>query len=1537
MADLLHTLADDALVSRLRGAELSRFQIFQKERKVQIGLLAKEVVENHVLNEFCSTVKKNFQLDAVELDFHYAMPVLSEDTVELIWQDLQAEVFQKLPSSRALLLNSYASFSEGRMVIHLKFGGDKALRDNGMEAFLKKRLHDVYLSDAEVEFCNEAISPDEILKKVDRQMNHLVHTVEAVSEPSPKPAPTAGLVREKPSTFDGVLIGKAFGGTLTPIANVDEGSGRIMLEGQVIYLEMRPLKSGEKTLVEMHIADQTGCIACKAFLKDDKLAPVQGELQVGDGVQISGRAQYDSFSKRLCVMIQALMKVELDYTPECLDNLLLGMPFSGGTATPICELNENSGEVIIEGRVIANEVQELKNSKTLLELYVADDESCVICKAFLTEQQSMKLGAPKKLAGVRIAGTAQYDTYAKEVVVIIRDMMKMKVSVRPDTAEEKRVELHAHTTMSAEDATVKPSQLIARAAAWGHKAIAITDHGVVQAYPEAFDAGEKNGIKIIYGMEGYLEAEDAAFVENPKPMPLMGDFVVFDIETTSLSARYGEIIEIAGVKLSGGKIADTFSQFVRPEKTVPYHITELTNITDGMVRNAEPISAVLPAFLEFCSGCVLVAHNAGFDVGYIKKKAEDLHLPFDFCYMDTLMLSRRLLPVKTHKLDKVAKHLGFSFEGHHRAINDAEVTARIFLHFAELMEGMEIADVTEVNDKLADSSMKRHNKTYHAIMLVQNMTGLKNLYHLVSKSHLDTYYKRPRITKAMFNEHREGILLGSACEAGELYQKMLHGATRDELVQIASYYDYLEVQPLGNNNFMLRNHMVSDISELEDMNRAIVALGDSLGKKVVAACDVHFLDEKDAIYRRVLQTAKGYDDAAEQAPLYLRTTEEMLAEFSYLPCEKAYEIVVTNSNAIAELIGEVRPIPKDTYPPEMPGATEELKALSYGKAYELYGEELPPLVKERMEKELVPIIKYGFSVMYMIAQKLVTKSLSDGYLVGSRGSVGSSFIAFLSGITEINSLPPHYLCPNCKNVEFITDGSYSMGADMDDKNCPKCGTKYKKDGYDIPFETFLGFDGDKEPDIDLNFSGEYQSVAHKYTETLFGEGHVFRAGTIGTLAENTAMGYIRKYAEETGESLTKAQMKRISVGLEGIKRTTGQHPGGVMIVPRANDVCEFTPIQHPANDTESPIITTHFDYHSISGKLLKLDILGHDDPSMIRMLEDLTGLNARTIPIDDKPTMSLFTGTEALGVTPDDIGSLVGTFAVPEFGTKFVRQMLLDTKPTTFSELIRISGLSHGTDVWTNNAQDLVRQGVATLPEVICTRDDIMLYLLQHDLPSLKSFKIMEKVRKGKGLAPEDEDLMREKDVPEWYIESCKKIKYMFPKAHAAAYVTMGFRIAYYKVHYPIPFYITYYTVRATDFDAELMLGGKERVMAAMREIENNPEATQKDKNVMTILEVVNEMYARGIDFLPIDLYASHQTKFVEENGAIRPPLNTIAGVSDAVAESICQARQEGDFLSVEDLMRRAKIGKSIVEKLTEYNVLKDIPDTNQVSLFDLA
>ncbi len=1424
MSSLLTELVGEELALELEGYDITKFKVFREKKQILLGIKCPALPPKELFDRLKGKIAERFGISNITLESEYDKLELNEDTKEEIFENLKPYIIEKIPSSMSLLLHSVASLKDGVFCVHLKYGGATALENRQVDALIAEMLEEIYGIKTAVEFIEDKTDAKEIYKKVKEEKESLIKDTSDI-------AAMAEAKAQKPK--------------------------KVAL----------PEKNGEE-------GEDDGVLSGKAFT---------------------------------------------------------------GDITPIGDINEYSGKVIVQGRLVGFEDREIKNNKTILEMFVTDSTGSISCKLFLDTADFKEIkGTLKKLSAVCVRGTAQYDSYAKEVVVMARDIMKSEIKLRPDNAEVKRVELHAHTSMSALDAICKPAELIGRAAKWGHSAIAITDHGVVQAYPEAFDAGKKYGIKIIYGVECYLMGDEAKLAYDPTDMPLDGDFVVFDIETTGFSGKFAEIIEIGAVKISKNGIVDRFSEFIKPKNSIPYHITELTSITNDMVEGARSIDEALPEFLDFCKGCVLVAHNATFDVGFIKKKAEDAGLRADFCYVDTLALSRRLITkIKRHKLDKVAKHLGFNFEGHHRAVNDAEVTAKIFMHFNELLARMGITNVSELNEKLTDENVTKHTDTYHAILLVKNMTGLENLYRLVSESHIDNFYRRPRISKAMLEKYRDGLILGSACEAGELYQAIFGGATEDKIAEIASYYDYLEIQPLGNNDFMLRNNSVSSKEDLMQLNREIVELADSMNKPVVATCDVHFLDAEDEIYRRILMSGQDFEDADFQPPLYLRTTDEMLSEFEYLGKDKAYEVVVTNTNKIADEIEEIRPIPEETYTPEMPGAVEELQELSNKKAHEIYGEVLPDIVRERMEKELVPIIKYGFAVMYMIAQKLVTKSLSDGYLVGSRGSVGSSFVAFLSGITEINSLPPHYVCPKCKNSEFVLGTNLSCGADMEDKNCPVCGTKYKKDGYDIPFETFLGFDGDKEPDIDLNFSGDYQPVAHKYTEELFGKGHVFRAGTIGTFAENTAIGFVKKYGEKIGKVFNKAETMYLVKGMEGIKRTTGQHPGGVMIVPQANEIYQFSPIQHPANDASSGIITTHFDYHSISGKLLKLDILGHDDPTVIRMLEDLTGLDARKIPIDDKDTMSLFTGTEALGATPEEIGSEVGTYAVPEFGTKFVRQMLLDTKPTTFGELMRISGLSHGTDVWTNNAQDLVRNGVATLPEVICTRDDIMLYLLNHNLPPLNSFKIMEKVRKGKGLAPEDEELMRENGVPEWYIKSCKTIKYMFPKAHAAAYVTMAFRIAYFKVHYPIAFYITYFTVRGGDFDAQLMIHGKEKVMAAMKEIAAKPDATQKDKNVVTILEVCNEMYARGINFLPIDLYKSHANKFMEEDGAIRPPLNAIMGLSDAVAEGIINARADGEFISVEDLMKRAKLGKSMIEKLKEYEVLKDLPDTSQVSLFE--
>lgn len=1227
--------------------------------------------------------------------------------------------------------------------------------------------------------------------------------------------------------------------------------------------------------------------------------------------------------------------------PKQPDDLIYGKPFSG-EAVNIADIDENSGRVIIEGHVIQQEARELRSGKFLVEIFLNDSTGSIACKVFFeaAEYKEYK-DVLKKLKDIRIRGKAQFDTYSKEIGVMARDIMKGKATMRMDTAAEKRVELHAHTTMSALDATTPAGVLVQRAADWGHQAIAITDHGVVQAFPDALKAKEacdKAGkpIKVIYGVEGYLVGENASIVYGESDMPLTGDFVVFDIETTGLTAKFCEIIEIAGVKLSNGRIVERFSEFVKPQTPIPYHITELTRITNQMVEEAPFIQEILPRFVEFCEGCVLVAHNANFDVGFVKKKAEELDISFSPCYIDTLALSRRLMTkIKRHKLDKVAKQLGIPFEGHHRAINDAEVTARIFLQFVMMLERMEVVNVNQLNG-LVDENVTKFVDTYHIILLAKNKTGLQNLYTLISASHLEHFHRRPRMPRSLLEQYREGLIIGSACEAGELYQAILKGADRQKIEKIASFYDYLEIQPLGNNEFMIRNQTVTGEEQLQQMNREIVELGKRMDKPVVATCDVHFLEPEDEVFRRILLAGQDFDDADFQPPLYLRTTKQMLAEFRYLGEQTAYEVVVENTNKIADMVEDILPIPKETYPPEMPGAEEDIQRLSMEKAVQMYGEPLPQIVKERMDKELGSIIKHGFSVMYMIAQKLVAKSLSDGYLVGSRGSVGSSFIAFLSGITEVNSLPPHYLCPNCKHNEFADSSIYSCGADLPDKDCPNCGTKYQKEGYDIPFETFLGFDGDKEPDIDLNFSGDYQPKAHKYTEVLFGEGNVFRAGTIGTFAAATAYGYVKKYAEERGLSFNRAETQRLTNGITGIKRTTGQHPGGIMVLPRANNIHEFTPIQHPADDRDSGIITTHFDYHSISGRLLKLDILGHDDPTMIRMLEDLTGVDAQKIPIDDPDTMSLFTSTKALGVTPEEIHSPVGTYAVPEFGTKFVRQMLVDTKPTTFSELIRISGLSHGTDVWTNNAQELVRAGTATLPKVICTRDDIMLYLLQKGVEPLQSFKTMENVRKGRGLTEDEERIMREHDVPEWYISSCKKIKYMFPKAHAAAYVTMAFRIAYFKVHYPMAFYLTYFTVRGGDFDERYLLHGREKVEATLADFQARyNELSHRDQSFITLLEVVLEMYARGFEFLPLDLYKSHVNKFVEEDGKIRPPLRTVTGFGEIAQESLEKARREAPFISREDIKKRTSLSNSMVLNLRDAGVLDDVPETNQVSLFE--
>ncbi len=1215
------------------------------------------------------------------------------------------------------------------------------------------------------------------------------------------------------------------------------------------------------------------------------------------------------------------------------------------------ELSIDDGRVMLSGDVLNMDSRELRSGKTLMTFDLYDGTSTLTCKAFLQPDKAENvLKRVKKAKGLKIVGNAQFDQYAGELTVMANTIIEtngLEKVERRDLAEEKRVELHMHTKMSQMDAMTSATDLIKRAMKWGMKSIAITDHGVVQAFPEAHKLLGKDNpdMKVIYGVEAYLVPDNNSIVTNPKGQDIDTTYCVLDLETTGFSATTERITEVGIMKVKNGEVIDKFSEFVNPEKHIPTKVTEVTNITDDMVKDAPTIKEMFPKILEFIKGSVLVAHNAGFDIGFLKQNAQRLGYEFDYTYVDTLSMARALFPdFKKYKLGKIAEKLGIKVEVAHRALDDVDTTVKVLKVMMEEIKKRGAKKVEDIDDVCVDEEAKKEEykklKTYHAIILAKNYVGLKNLYKLVSFSHLDYFYRKPRILKSLYKKYSEGLILGSACEAGELYQAIELGKPDDEIEEIADSYDYLEIQPIGNNQFLIRNGIVANEEELRDINRKIVALGEKLNKLVVATCDVHFMDPQDEIYRRILEAGQKYDDADNQAPLYLRTTNEMLDEFSYLGEEKAYEVVVTNTNKIADMCEKISPISSEKCPPHIPGCEQTIKDIAYGRAHELYGDPLPEIVQERLDKELESIIKNGFSVMYIIAQKLVWKSNEDGYLVGSRGSVGSSFVANMTGITEVNSLPPHYRCPECKYSDF-TDYGFKNGFDLPDKVCPKCGAQMDKDGMDIPFETFLGFNGDKEPDIDLNFSGEYQAKAHKYTEVIFGKGTTFKAGTIGTIADKTAFGYVKGYYEDRNIPINKAEIVRLSHGCTGIKRTTGQHPGGIIVVPKGREIYEFCPVQHPADDPKSDIITTHFDYHSIDQNLLKLDILGHDDPTMIRMLQDITGVDPQKIPLDDKKTMSIFSSTEALGVTQEQIHSEVGSFGIPEFGTKFVRGMLVDTRPTTFEELIRISGLSHGTDVWLNNAQDLIQQGVTTLDQAICTRDDIMIYLIKQGLPPDSAFKIMESVRKGKvakGVEPkwpEYEQMMKDNNVPQWYIDSCKKIKYMFPKAHAAAYVTMAFRIAWFKVHKPTAYYAAYFSIRADEFDSDIMISGKEKVKNKMKEIElQGNQATAKDKGMYSVLEIVLEFYERGFKFLPIDLYKSDSTKFLVEEDGIRPPLNSIPGLGTVAAQGIQEARKDGKFMSIDDMKIRSKVGNSVSDLLKKFGCLDGMSQSNQLSLF---
>ena len=1247
---------------------------------------------------------------------------------------------------------------------------------------------------------------------------------------------------------------------------------------------------------------------------------------------------------------QAKVSAEVGVVSEAVSRgILFGKEFTG-TPVKIVDTKIPGESVIVEGNIFNIEPREIKGEKYIVSFDITDKSDSTTVKFFVKRSvfDNELKDKIKKDAYLRVQGEVQFDKYAKEINIMAKAIMTAQAPPpRMDTAEEKRVELHLHTQMSSMDGVTPVKTYIKRAIEWGHKAIAITDHGVVQAFPDAMNAADKSDLKVIYGVEAYLIDDLGNAVFSPRGQNLDDTYVVFDIETTGLSKEKEMITEIGAVKVADGKIIDRFSTFVNPQRPISAEITKLTGITDDMVKDAPTIENVLPEFLKFCEDTVLVAHNASFDTGFIRIAAERAGLgELHHTIVDTLELARALLPeLNKHKLDIVCEHLGVTLNGHHRAVNDAEATAEVFIKFLDMLAEKKIFTLDEINVLASRTVNYKKLRAYHAIILVKNYTGLRNLYELVSMAHIDYFFRRPRIPKSKFMQMREGLILGSACEAGELYRALLDGEPKQRIEELVHFYDYLEIQPLGNNKFMIDSPRVENIHSMEDiknMNRKIVELGETYGKPVVATCDVHFIDPDDAAYRKIIMAAEGFPDADNQPPLYFRTTDEMLAEFDYLGEEKAREVVITNTNLIADQIEKIKPIPDETFPPKIEGADEQLRQICMDKAHSIYGDPLPPLVQERLETELNSIISNGYAVLYIIAQKLVWKSVADGYLVGSRGSVGSSFAANMAGITEVNSLPPHYVCPNCKYSDFDSDlvKSYAMeeasGCDMPDMNCPKCGTLMHKDGHDIPFQTFLGFEGDKEPDIDLNFSGEYQQTAHAYTEELFGVGHVFKAGTIGTLADKTAYGFVKKYFDEREITAHNAEITRLMNGCTGVKRTTGQHPGGLMVVPSDHNIYEFCPIQRPANDVNSTVTTTHFDYHSISGRLLKLDLLGHDDPTVIRMLYDLTGVNPQTVPLGDPATMSLFESPEALGVTAEDIGCETGTLGIPEFGTKFVRGMLLDTKPKTFADLLRISGLSHGTDVWLGNAQTLIENGTITLKETISTRDSIMIYLINKGVDKKKSFKIMEKVRKGKGLTDEDIADMKAANVPDWYIESCQKIKYMFPKAHAAAYVMMAFRIAYFKINYPEAYYATYFTVRACDdFDYSCMCKGMDVAKAAMREIHaKGMEATAKDKAKMTVLELIVEFYARGFKFLPIDLYKSDSRKFIVTEEGLIPPFNSLQGLGTNAAQSIVDGRAAGEFHTIEEMKERTSLGRSLIDLLKENGVLNGIPETNQLSLF---
>ena len=1446
----------------LNASKIKSINLFKKTNRLELIITADEFIKIEDIYNFEQYLKNRFNIFEANIKIEYSKEI--EVDIEQEWNYVICYMAHKHPLSKAFLKNSTIKIENNNITVLMAMKGKMVLDAKGFDQILSKIIEDVYGKKYKITF------------------------VENISEEAVK----------------------------------EYMQHAMQLEKEAIMQTQRMAEEEREALGQSSEANHNS--------KGEKKA------------KKDGNATTSANSQEISVSIEVPQEKPAEESP-----LIFGRSLKlKEQLVKVADLSVDSGRVQLDGEILNIDSRELKSGKVLVMFDLYDGSSTITCKVFSEGDKSKDLIKKLKGAkGVKLEGTAQFDPFAKELGVIANTIIEstgLKKQTRMDNAKVKRVELHMHTQMSQMDGMTAATDLLKRAVKWGMKSIAITDHGVVQAFPEAHKYLEKDhpDLKVIYGVEAYLAPDRTPVVSFPKEQDIDTTYCVLDLETTGFSFRTEKITEIGIMKIKNGEVLDEFSCFVNPEKPIPQRVVEVTNITDDMVKDAETIEQVFPKMMDFIGDSVLVAHNADFDIGFLKYNAKELGYTLDNTYLDTLRLSKELFPdFKKYKLGIIAENLGIKVEVAHRALDDVDTTVKVFNVMIDMLKEKGAKKIEDIDRLCAGNTDFKRLPTYHAIILAKNYVGLRNLYKLISFSHLHYFYKKPRILKSLYKKYSEGLILGSACEQGEIYRAIVAGKTDEEIEDIAKDYDYLEIQPLGNNMFMVRNGTVPDVKGLEEINKKIVELGDKLGKPVVATCDVHFMDPQDEIYRRILMAGQGYDDADEQAPLYLRTTEEMLKEFEYLGEEKAYEVVVTNTNKIADMCEKISPISPEKCPPHIDGCEQTIKDIAYNKAHELYGDPLPDLVQERLDKELNSIIKNGFSVMYIIAQKLVWKSNEDGYIVGSRGSVGSSFVANMTGITEVNSLPPHYRCPNCKYSDF-TDYGYACGFDLPDKDCPKCGTKMVKDGIDIPFETFLGFNGDKEPDIDLNFSGEYQAKAHRYTEVIFGKGTTFKAGTVGTVADKTAFGYVKKYYEERGIPINNAEVLRLAQGCTGIKRTTGQHPGGIIVVPKGREIYEFCPVQHPADDPNSDIITTHFDYHSIDQNLLKLDILGHDDPTMIRMLYDITGIDPTKVPLDDKETMSIFSSTDALGVTPEQIKSKVGSYGVPEFGTKFVRGMLVDTKPTTFDELIRISGLSHGTDVWLGNAQSLIEDGIVTLNEAIGCRDDIMIYLIKKGLPPNHAFKIMETVRKGKALKDPEKwaeyvAMMKEHDVPDWYIKSCEKIKYMFPKAHAAAYVTNAFRIAYFKVHHPKAYYAAYFTIRADEFDSDIMCYGKEKVLNKMKEIDlAGNSATTKDKNMYAILELVLEMYERGINFLPIDLYKSHATKFLVEEEGIRPPLNSIPGLGTVAAEGIDDAKKDGKFMSIDDMKIRSKIGKSVIELLDRVGCLKGMSESNQMSLF---